>query len=80
MEFVTGKISAFDKEMNNRYTLIYEAQKNGIKVISLPPLQNKPNSLFVLDIQPGCNHWINQQEAQFYGLEKIYMDSTQSLK
>ncbi len=75
MELTTGKIAAFDEEMNNRYRIIYEAQKSGVKTVTLQALQNKPTSLFVLDLQPGCNHWINQQEAQFYGLEKICCDS-----
>ncbi len=75
MELGAGKIVAFDKEMNLRYTLLEAAKKTGNKEVSLTPLQNKPSSLYVLDIQPGCNHWINQQQAHFFGLQKICGDS-----
>ena len=79
MELATGKISGFNREMNNRYTQIAFAKEKGIKKVTFAPLQNKPASHFVLDIQPGCNHWINQQQAHFYGLEKIYGDTTVSV-
>ena len=75
MDFASGKITGFDREMNSRYALIDAAKKQGQTQISMHSLQNKPASLFVLDIQPGCNHWINEQFAQFYGLNKICCDS-----
>lgn len=79
MDFVTGKVSGFDKEMNDRYDKIIAAKKDGLKEISLSMLQNKPQSLFVLDIQPGCTHWINRIQANFFGLTKICVDSTQQV-
>ena len=79
MDLATGKASGYDKEMNNRYSLIMAAKKQGMKEVSLSILQNKPQSLFVLDIQPGCTHWINRIQANFFGLTKICVDSTQNI-
>jgi hypothetical protein len=75
MDFNSGKITGFDKEMNSRYTLIKQAKMSGQDEVVMQGLQNKPGSLFVLDIQPDCNHWINEQFAQFYGLKKICCDT-----
>ncbi|HTA28786.1 MAG TPA: hypothetical protein VK809_13425 [Bacteroidia bacterium] len=75
MDLASGKIRGFDKEMTNRYNLIDAAKKQRKTEIIMQPLQNRPASLFILDIQPGCDHWINQQFAQFYGLKKICCDS-----
>ena len=75
MDFASGKITGFNREMNKRYEIIAQAKKNGQTEVTMLPLQNKPASLFVLDIQPGCTHWINQQFAQFYGLKKICCDT-----
>ncbi len=80
MDFASGKITGFDKEMNSRYALMDAAKKQGSTEVSMAPLQNKPASLFVLDIQTGCNQWINQQFAQFYGLKKICGDSSNRTK
>ena len=75
MELASGKITGFDKEMNNRVNILSAAKNKGITDVTIPPLQNKPQSLFVLDIQPDCNHWINQQYANFFGLKKVCSDS-----
>jgi hypothetical protein len=75
MDLSTGKAAGFDKEMKNRQTLTASAQKQGIAEISLPLITNKPASLFVLDLQPGCNHWSNDKYADFFGLKKVCCDS-----
>lgn len=76
MDLVTGKITGFNKEMNNRYILINEALKHGQSEVTLPPLENKPASLFVIDIHPGCNFLANREYALFYKLKKVCCDST----
>jgi hypothetical protein len=78
MEFETGKIADFDKEMNNRCQLIRIAKEQGLKEITLPPIQTKPSSLFVADIKSNCNYSVNKEYAVFGGFEKVYMDSVQN--
>ncbi len=74
-EFTNGKIVGFDKEVNTRTALLSNAKRQGLKEITLPLLQNKPVSLFVVDIQPGCDDWVNEVYARYFGLEKICADS-----
>jgi hypothetical protein len=76
MELSTGKVAAYSREMDSRHDMLASAKEHGIKQIAVPQLQNKPNSLFVLDIQPGCYYWVNEQYAKFFGLQKVYADST----
>lgn len=80
IELVTGRVSGFDKEMNNRDMLLMIAKKQGRKAISVPSLQNKPNSLFVTDIKPGYGYFVNGIYAVTFGLEKVYMDSTRLIQ
>lgn len=75
MDFATGKITAFNKEMNTRNRMLEAAKKQGLKEAAVPLIQNRPGSLFVLDIEPGCNYWVNQEYAHFFGLEKVCSDS-----
>ncbi|NNM94539.1 MAG: hypothetical protein HKL88_03640 [Bacteroidia bacterium] len=74
-EIATGKIKGFDREMKNRFSLIQEGVLGQRKELMVPVLQNRPQSLFVLDLQPDCNHWINQIEARFFGLNNICLDT-----
>jgi len=75
MELVTGKVTGFDKEMNNREAVLMAAKKQGLKEVLLPTLQYKPGTLFVLDIHPGHNYWVNKEYARFFELEKVYSGS-----
>ncbi len=75
LEFARGDITGFSAEMLSRDKILEAAGNSGAKEITVIPLKNRPQSIFVLDLQPGCTHWINQLEARYFGLDKICLDS-----
>jgi len=78
LEFSKGQITGFNNEMNVRYSLIEAAKHQGQKEVSVPVIKNQPSSLFVLDLQPDCTHWINTLYAQYFSINKVCLatDST----
>ncbi len=74
-EFSKGEITGFANDMHERFTLIENAKQKGVKEISVPLLRHHPSSLFVLDIQPDCSHWINNDYAIYFDVEKVCMDT-----
>jgi hypothetical protein len=74
-EFGTGQITGFNNELNERYTKLETAKQQGIKSVTLPTLKNRPTSLFVLDIQSGCDHWMNKSYALYFKVEQVCTDS-----
>jgi hypothetical protein len=74
-QLYTGEISGFNKEMNKRYALIETAKLNGKGDATVPTLKNRPSSLYFLDIAPGCNNWINNAYAIYFGVNRVCTDS-----
>jgi hypothetical protein len=70
-EFGTGQITGFINELNERYAKLEAAKQQGIKSVTLPTLKNRPTSLFVLDIQPGCDHWMNRSYALYFKVDTV---------
>ncbi|HKR04067.1 MAG TPA: DUF6056 family protein [Bacteroidia bacterium] len=61
----------FDNEMKLRYETLNNAQQRSDSICILDTLQNKPVSLFVLDISPDENDWMNRGMAAYFGINKV---------
>ncbi len=72
-DILYGKALGFDKEMNDRYAAIYDFKRKSILTFVSNPLQNKPSTIYVLDITSDSTHWINCGYASFYGLKSVYL-------
>jgi len=75
MEFSKGDITGFGNDMKERFMIIQTAKEKGLREVSIPLLHHKPSSLFVLDIQTDCNHWINRDYAIYFNVDKVCMDT-----
>jgi len=74
-EFSKGEVTGFSSEMADRYARLETAKQQSLKEVTIPSLKNKPSDLFVLDIQPGCDHWINQLYANYFSIDKVCTDT-----
>lgn len=66
-DIFTGIIFKYNKELKERDNLIKNCEKN----CEIPEIKNRPMSIFFKDLSSDPNHFINQSQAAFYGLESI---------
>ncbi|GHB63305.1 DUF6056 family protein [Persicitalea jodogahamensis] len=69
-DLLSGRAAAYDAELYRRYELIESSTES---VVYLPALKNRPQSLYVDDINQNHNHWWNRLMAGYFGKEAIYM-------
>lgn len=67
-DWLSGKAAAFDHEMSERYAMI---RASNDQEITLPPIQNRPWSLYIGDI--GDSHWWVKCTAGYFGKETIHI-------
>jgi hypothetical protein len=67
-DWTSGKAAAYDQEMQNRYATI---QSSTEKVVTLPAIENRPQSLFIGDI--GDSHWWIKCTSGYFGKENIHI-------
>ncbi len=70
MDILCKKANRFDTEMKNRNKIL-ENPGNKRKLVHLKPLNTKPASLFVLDLNSDTASWVNSSQAQYYGVQGI---------
>jgi uncharacterized protein DUF6056 len=70
-DLFSGKAKNFDREMRLRYEILNSAGQNPEKICRVDSLQNKPASLFVLDITENENDWMNRGMAAYFGINKL---------
>lgn len=68
-DWLSGKAAAFDQEMQERYHLIETSTE---KVITLPAIKHKPQSLYIGDI--GDSHWWVKCTSGYFGKEDIKIE------
>lgn len=61
----------YDKEMQQRYTLIDERKKQNILSVEVPELKEKPSTIFFIDISPDSSNWVNLGTASYFGIRSI---------
>jgi hypothetical protein len=70
-DLISGRASGFDKEVEVQNSMLLDCKQQGIVSCRIPFIKTKPESIFVLDIQPDSSHWINFDLAAFYGLKYV---------
>ena len=63
-----GKAKRFDQLMSERYVTMEKARNSPGQNIYLSTIDDRPNTLFVLDISNNPNHWINTAYPMFFGI------------
>lgn len=65
-DFFSGKITAFDREMKLRHSILSPTQNNQPTLIE--SISNQPKSLFVLDLSTDSAYFNNKGHQMFYKL------------
>jgi len=68
-DLLYAKAMLFDREMNDRYEVL-ENSGNRQKTVVVRPLQIKPVSLYVLDLEDSSS-WVNYCQAKYFGVTTI---------
>ncbi len=74
-DWLKGKAAAYDREMKERYAILMD--KNNPSPI-IPPIKNRPESLFVGDIENNPKHWWNWCMAGYFGKDSIRLQEAGS--
>ena len=72
-DWLKGKAAAYDREMKERYAILMD--KNNTKPV-IPPIKNRPESLFVGDIEKDPKHWWNWCMAGYFGKDSILLSES----
>jgi hypothetical protein len=71
------RVGPYQETLKQREALITQQKALGATSVTVPPLVNPPGSILFLDITPNPNHWINNLQARWYGVEKIEVSGEQ---
>ncbi len=72
-DWLKGKAGAYDREMKERYAILMD--KSNLSPV-IPPIRNRPESLFVGDIEQNPRHWWNWCMAGYFGKDSIRLSET----
>lgn len=71
-----GPLWVYKKQQSERLELIQTALDSGASKVGVPPLVEKPESIYYEDILPDRpDNWRNRTMGMFYGLETVYLTS-----
>jgi hypothetical protein len=65
-----NKLQNFDKQMNERYSIIHQHKKDSTVKIEFTPIENPPKTIFVLDVQKDSTDWINEGYRLYFGTKQ----------
>jgi hypothetical protein len=78
MDLLRGKAKSYSLSVNERIRFIKLAPNHSVMV---PPLTEKPSSIYITDIEADSTNWKNISFANHYGLKSIVLgDSTRIMK
>lgn len=69
-DWLRGRAAAYDTELTQRYAFIKQAQGD---VIYVKPLQNRPKSLFLDDVNADPKHWWSKCPGGYFGKKAIVL-------
>ena len=68
IDIFNGTAQRFDELMSERYVTMEKARNSPEQDIFFSTIDDRPNTLFVLDISNNPNHWINTAYPMFFGI------------
>ena len=68
-DIIYGKAQKFDKIMFERYSIMKQAKEQSIKCCEFKEIDDKPATLFFIDITSNENHWINRGYEEYFGMK-----------
>lgn len=71
-ELLNGEIASYDKELNQRYSLINNERNDFIIV---PQLKYQPRTIFAKDITTDFYNWQNSSYSKYFAKEGIKIDT-----
>jgi hypothetical protein len=71
-ELLNGEIASYDKELNQRYSLINNERNDFIIV---PQLKHQPRTIFAKDITTDFYNWQNSSYSKYFAKEGIKIDT-----
>lgn len=71
VDLLSGGAISYDREMNERYTILRSAAAAGAKEVVVSNLNSKPAALHIFDITCEPGNWINKSSADYFGLEGV---------
>ncbi|WP_373512830.1 DUF6056 family protein [Persicitalea sp.] len=69
-DLLSGKAAAYDAELYHRYDLIKSSSE---PIVYVPALQNRPQSLYIDDLNENPDHWWNKLMAGYFGKKAIHL-------
>ncbi|MDO7172753.1 DUF6056 family protein [Mariniflexile sp. AS56] len=69
-DLISGAADRYNLELNDRYSNL----KHKEATLTLPPLKNKPKTIFFEDISEDPNNWSNQCISRYWGLNSVIKD------
>jgi hypothetical protein len=68
-DLISGKAASYNEQMNERLSIMQQSIKSKGDTIYLDELKNRPQSIFVLDINDNPEHWSNKGYSIYFKLE-----------
>ncbi len=69
-ELLNGRVQQYSEDMD----VVLNYLNNSSGVVETPHVHCEQGVIFRLDIQEDSAHWINKGVAEYYGLQKVYMN------
>jgi hypothetical protein len=71
IELRTGEAKAYYADMQEVFTL---CKSNPDKSLVLKPMDHRPNTIFINDLERDSTNWFNRYFCEFHGIRSIYVN------
>jgi len=68
-DLLSGTAMQYDSELQQRYAYIRD--KKDDPIVEVPPLSAYPSSIFNSDLTKNENEWLNEQQAEYFGVKAL---------
>jgi|GEM_PF-1199038 len=68
-DIIYGRAQKFDRIMLERYSIMKQTKAQSIKCCEFKEIEDKPVTLFFIDITRDENHWINRGYEEYFGVK-----------
>lgn len=71
IEIRSGEAKAYYADMDEVFKL---CKANPGKALVLKPMDHRPNTIFINDLERDSTHWFNRYFCEYHGIRSIYVD------